>query len=165
VPRYDKKTRFHQPGIFFTSDLYRRSGGIDPSYYYRMDYDLLVRMLDNDCRVCYLDETIAYFRKHAKSKTGRRSYPYFVRIFQETNSVLNKYAERFSGEDRERLRLQYIDGLLHGAYYGLASGQLTGAAGYLRLAIGVGRLSLYRAFPRTIVQAALPRLARLFETR
>jgi glycosyltransferase involved in cell wall biosynthesis len=164
LPTFDRKPRFHQPGIFFTSDLYRGSGGIDPSYYYRMDYDLIVRMLDNNARVCYLDETIAYFRKHAASKTGRRSYTYFVRVFQETNRVKSRYARRFSGEDQERLRLQYLDGLLHGAYYALASAQLIDAAGYLRLAIGVGRLTLCRAIPRAIVQAAPPRLARLFET-
>ena len=164
LPGYATRPRFHQPGIFFTSELYRRSGGVDASYYYRMDYDLLVRMLDNDARVCYLDETVAYFRKHAMSKTGRRSFPYFVRVFHETNKVLSRYAGRFSAEDRERLRSQYAVGLLHGAYYGLASAQLRGAVGYLRLAMEVGRLSLCRVLPQAIAHAALSRLTRLFRT-
>jgi len=165
LPMYTEKPRFHQPGIFFTSDIYREAGKVDPNYQYRMDYDLLIRMLDEGGRVYYLNESLAYFRKHALSKTGRRTYAHFVRAFDETSNVTNRYVDRLSEEDRGRLRLQRVNDLLHGAYYGLMSAQPKGAAKCLRLAVILGRSSIYRALFLGILQAAVPRLERLLRTR
>jgi glycosyltransferase involved in cell wall biosynthesis len=162
---YAQRPRFHQPGIFFTSDTYGQAGGIDPSYQYRMDYDLLLRMLDKGGRVCYLNETVAYFRKHALSKTGRRTSGYFLRVFDETSTVTSRYVDRLSREDLDRLRLQRVRDLLHGVYYGLMSAQPTGAAKCLRLAVILGRSSIYRALFLGILQAATPRLERLLRVR
>lgn len=165
IPTYAAGPRFHQPGIFFTSHLYRRSGGIDPGFYYRMDYDLLVRMLDNDGTVYYLDETLAYFRKHPFSKTGHRSFPYFAHVFQETNSVLRRYVNRFSDEERKRARNKYLEGVLRGAYYSLADANVGRAMEELVRAAFVGRLSLYRVVPQFIAQGALNRLFQLRDRR
>jgi glycosyltransferase involved in cell wall biosynthesis len=162
---YAQRPRFHQPGIFFTSHIYQQAGGVDPTYQYRMDYDLLLRMLDKGARTYYLDEVLAYFRKHALSKTGRRTFAYFVRVFDETSSVTSRYVDRLSEEDRGRLRLQRVNDLLHGAYYGLMSAQPKGAAKCLRLAVILGRSSIYRALFLSILQAAIPRLERLLRTR
>lgn len=165
VPNDLKKPRFHQPGIFFTSKLYRRSGGINPKFYYRMDYDLLVRMLDNNGTVYYLDKTLAYFRKHPFSKTGNRSFPYFAHVFQETNSVLRRYVNRFSDEERKRVRNQYLEGLLRCAYYGLADANVSRAIEELVRAGFVGRLNLYRVVPQFIARGALNRLFQLRDRR
>jgi len=165
LPSNFKRPRFHQPGIFFTSKLYRRSGGIDPRFYYRMDYDLLVRMLDNHGTVYYLDETLAYFRKHPFSKTGHRSFPYFAHVFQETNSVLRRYVNRFSDAETNRARNQYLEGRLRGAYWGLADANVSRAIEELVRAGFVGRLNLYRVVPQMIAQGALNRLLQLRDRR
>ena len=157
--------RFHQPGIFFTSELYRRSGGIDPRFYYRMDYDLLVRMLDNNGAVYYLDETLAFFRKHPFSKTGHRSFLYFAHVFEETNSVLRRYVNRFSDKEKSRARDKYLEGLLRGAYYALTEADVSRATEELVRAAFVGRLSLYRIVPQFIAQGALNSLFQLRDRR
>jgi len=162
---YAERPRFHQPGIFFTSDIYRQAGGIDPTYQYRMDYDLLLRMLDRGAKVRYLNETIAYFRKHVRSKTGRRTSVYSLCVFDEMGRVTKRYVGRLSEEDLDRLRLQRVGDLLHGVYYGLMSAQLKGAAKCLRLAVILGRSSIYRALFLSILPAAAPRLQRLLRTR
>lgn len=165
LPSSINRPRFHQPGIFFASGLYRRSGGIDPRFYYRMDYDLLVRMLDNNGTVYYLDETLAYFRKHPFSKTGRRSFLSFARVFEETNSVLRRYVSRFSDEEKNRARNNYLEGLLRGAYYALTEADASGATEELVRAAFVGRLSFFRVAPQFIAQGALNRLFQLRDRR
>ena len=155
---------WHQPGIFFTSDIYRKSGGISPNYYYRMDYDLLLRMLDSGGRVCYLNESLAYFRKHPLSKTCT-SHAYFAHGMRETYEIASKYIDRLSEKDRARLRSQYLEGLWHGVYLGLIDAHLRGAGMCLRLVLSVGRLGVYRALLQFIVHGTFARFKHLLKTR
>ena len=62
-------SEFHQPGIFFPAELFRRVGGIDESFRYAMDYDLFCRLLQHT-GVIYLEQVLARFRYHVASKTG-----------------------------------------------------------------------------------------------
>ena len=52
----------HQPGIFFSRDLYELSGEVALRYHFCMDLDLHGRLLLAGGRVIYSDCTVAYFR-------------------------------------------------------------------------------------------------------
>jgi GT2 family glycosyltransferase len=72
---------FHQPEVFFTRDLFDRSGGrIREDLYYSMDYDLWVRMARAGARIFALPEILAIFREHQKQKTGGVHVPYLPEL-------------------------------------------------------------------------------------
>ena len=158
LPDPRRRAIYHQPGIFFTSRLYRASGGINPRYYYRMDYDLLLRMLDNGGRLWYLGKTLAYFRIHPISKTGASHGKLATLSDTEGYEIARRYAGRLSEGDRKKLRLQYLQDLVHGAYLGFMEGHLEGAGSSIRLAVREGRLDVLRAFTRFIARGILTRL-------
>jgi glycosyltransferase involved in cell wall biosynthesis len=59
-----------QPALFFSRALYEKAGGVDPSFRFAMDYDLLVRMVRAGGRGRKLWRTLASFRLHPTSKTS-----------------------------------------------------------------------------------------------
>ena len=66
---WEPQTVWHQPGMFFNGEVYRQVGGIDPRWHIGMDYDLFLRLLAHRDHMVYVDDTIAFFREHAGSKT------------------------------------------------------------------------------------------------
>lgn len=64
----NRRSVWHQPGIWFRTGALRQVG-IDPSLHYRFDFDLLIRYVRMFPRVRYSGKTLAWFRKHADSKT------------------------------------------------------------------------------------------------
>jgi hypothetical protein len=68
VRLWDGLRRWHQPGIFFSRAAYEYTGGLDESLQYRMDYDLMCRLLQQ-VPVAYTDAVLAKFRLHDLSKT------------------------------------------------------------------------------------------------
>jgi len=163
----DMRTRpvWHQPGIFFTSDIYRKSGGINPNYYLCMDYDLLLRMLDSGGRAWYLNETLAYFRNHPLSKTGTsRKDVYFAHWMRETYNIASEYLDRLPEEDRARLRVRFLKDQWYQVRLSLMNAHLRDAEAYLRSAISVGGLDVYRALLQLIVHGMFVRFEHLFRT-
>jgi hypothetical protein len=72
---------FHQPEVFFTRDLFDRSGGqVREDLYYSMDYDLWVRMARAGARIFALPEILAIFREHQNQKTGGVHVPYLPEL-------------------------------------------------------------------------------------
>ena len=59
-----------QETTFFSRNLYLKSGGVNPSYTYAMDYDLWLRMA-KIAPPHLLDEYLACFRFHEGQKSGR----------------------------------------------------------------------------------------------
>jgi hypothetical protein len=59
----------HQPGIFFSRNLYEQIGGFSNNYHICMDVDLHLRMIEAGAEVVYSDQTVAFFRQHGDSKT------------------------------------------------------------------------------------------------
>ena len=59
---------WHQPGTWFRTAALREVG-IDPSLHYRFDFELMIRYVRRFPRVLYSESTLAWFRKHADSKT------------------------------------------------------------------------------------------------
>jgi len=158
---------WHQPGIFFTSDIYRRSGEIDPRYFYRMDYDLFLRMLENGGRVYYLDETLAYFRKYPLSKMGRLSdnLAQFTNYLQEKYAITSRYFDKLPEKDRADLRMEYLRALWRGAYRGFVNAHPRDTVRCLSLALRVGGLDVYHAFFQFVGHGILRRLAFLSKNR
>jgi GT2 family glycosyltransferase len=56
--------------MFWRRRIYQKVGGIDPSYRFAMDYDLLIRMLRAGARTKKLRTLLAHFRVHPDSKSG-----------------------------------------------------------------------------------------------
>lgn len=96
---------FYQPEVFFTKDIWRRSGGFfHQSAYYGMDYDLWVRMALAGARGVQIKPVLAHSRQQPEQKTqqldGEKTYLWqilnFLRLYrrlmmaaQEESTVVN----------------------------------------------------------------------------
>jgi glycosyltransferase involved in cell wall biosynthesis len=92
---------FFQPEVFFPRAAYERIGGVDPSYYYTMDFDLWARFALTGTPVVVIDETLALFREHDEQKTSDRRA-----LHREMVTTANRYLDKAPLEARERRRLQ-----------------------------------------------------------
>jgi glycosyltransferase involved in cell wall biosynthesis len=82
-----------QQSSFFRTDLWRKVGPLDPSFYFAMDYDLWVR-LANEAPLVYLPGHVwAGFRLHGDAKTiaaDSRCWPEMLRVhYREGGSRLS----------------------------------------------------------------------------
>ena len=58
-----------QPSTFFTHDIYKKVGGLNPKFNYCMDYDLFIRFAKSDAKFLYVSDVFSNFRMHNESKT------------------------------------------------------------------------------------------------
>jgi glycosyltransferase involved in cell wall biosynthesis len=65
---WTRQQQWHQPGIFFPTELSKSVGPLDESLRYLFDYDFLCRLLAV-ASVRYLQRPVAGFRLHPESKT------------------------------------------------------------------------------------------------
>jgi glycosyltransferase involved in cell wall biosynthesis len=78
-----------QPATFWTADVYRRCGGIDPAFHFAFDMDLFARFMASGARFAHTRQFLASFRLHPEQKsdainrTGR----------EETNEIRKRYAK------------------------------------------------------------------------
>lgn len=80
---------FFQPEVFFPADDYRAIGGVDPNYYYTMDYDLWVRLALHGTRVVVIDDTLAWYREHEQQKTDDKAA-----LYDEMIRTANHYLDK-----------------------------------------------------------------------
>jgi glycosyltransferase involved in cell wall biosynthesis len=92
---------FYQPEVFFPRAAYEQIGGVDPSYYYTMDYDLWARFALAATPVVVIDETLALFREHDEQKTSDRRA-----LYREMVTTANTYLDEVPLEAGHRRRLQ-----------------------------------------------------------
>ena len=59
-----------EPATFWTADLYRKVGGIDPAYKFAFDMELFVRFVTNGGRFKHTNRFLASFRIHPTSKSS-----------------------------------------------------------------------------------------------
>jgi len=59
----------HQTGTFWTKNIYKKVGGINPNYKFCMDYDFFCRVAEKG-RLCYLKDYFANFRIHTNAKSS-----------------------------------------------------------------------------------------------
>lgn len=62
-----------QETMFWRRRLWDRVGGIDPSFHFAMDWDLILRFLDADARFVRLPRFLGAFRVHEDQKTLSRA--------------------------------------------------------------------------------------------
>ena len=61
---------FWQPSSFFNARDYKEVGGINPKFHFRMDGDLIYRMLKRNPKVVLTPEILASFRVHKAGKSS-----------------------------------------------------------------------------------------------
>jgi GT2 family glycosyltransferase len=82
---------FYQPEVFFSKDIWQRSGGkLRTDLYYILDYDLWVRMSAAGAHIIHIPDFLACSRTHDKQKTtvGTPYMPEVQRLLQEYSSRL-----------------------------------------------------------------------------
>lgn len=82
---------FYQPEVFFSRDIWQRSGGkLRTDLNYVLDYDLWVRMAAAGAHIIHIPEFLACSRTHDQQKTtvGMPYLPEVQRLLQEYSSRL-----------------------------------------------------------------------------
>jgi hypothetical protein len=83
---------FYQPEVFFSRDIWNRSGGrLRVDLYYVLDYDLWVRMAAAGATIVHIPEFLACSRTHDQQKTVE-GMPYLP----EVQRLLGEYASRLA---------------------------------------------------------------------
>jgi len=59
-----------QETLFIRASAYQQCGGLDPSFHYALDWDLLLRLQDSGCRFLRLPFFLGAFRVHERQKTS-----------------------------------------------------------------------------------------------
>jgi hypothetical protein len=61
---------FYQPEVFWTRQLWERSGShVDEALYYSMDYELWLRMAEQNAQIVHILDPLVLFRMHDQQKT------------------------------------------------------------------------------------------------
>lgn len=76
-----------QPGVFWKREIWDHSNKIDDTMEYSFDYDLWFQFVKHQPFPYWIDDLIAVFRIHDKSKT----YNYLDRFRQEDKVIHNRY--------------------------------------------------------------------------
>ena len=76
-----------QPAVFIRREAFERIGPLDESLVYSMDYDYWLR-LAREGPLGLIEEELACFRVHARSKTGSTIEP----AFREAHRVASRHA-------------------------------------------------------------------------
>jgi glycosyltransferase involved in cell wall biosynthesis len=77
-----------QPATFWTAEIYRKAGGMDPSFQFAFDMDLFARFMASGAKFAHIRQFVASFRMHSAQKSdvinesGRR----------ETNLIRERHA-------------------------------------------------------------------------
>ncbi|MBD2103189.1 FkbM family methyltransferase [Leptolyngbya sp. FACHB-261] len=78
---WQKGEFFYQPEVFWTKELWERSGaGLDESLFYSMDYELWVRMAYQEAKIVHLPDALTLFRVHEKQKTYGDNIPFLPEL-------------------------------------------------------------------------------------
>jgi glycosyltransferase involved in cell wall biosynthesis len=84
---------FYQPEVFFTRDIWTRSGGkLRTDLHYVLDYDLWVRMAAAGATIVHIPDYIACSRTHDRQKTTA-GMPYLPEVQRLLTEYCNKLIE------------------------------------------------------------------------
>jgi glycosyltransferase involved in cell wall biosynthesis len=96
VQYWQRRSLWHDPGLFWSREVIDTVGEIDASLHYSFDYDYLIRALQH-FNVDYIDHLAAGFRLHRASKSIAQS----EQMMQETAAVSQRYWPLLESVDRE----------------------------------------------------------------
>ncbi|MGH9553555.1 MAG: hypothetical protein ACRD3W_29505, partial [Terriglobales bacterium] len=94
---------FYQPEVFFSRDIWLRSGGrLRTDLYYILDYDLWVRMAAAGATIVHVPDYLACSRTHDQQKTtvGMPYLPEVQRLLREYSDRLMCRLEALGGQPR-----------------------------------------------------------------
>lgn len=89
---YDVKT-FPQPSVYWTADLWHKSGGLDEKLHQLMDYDLWLRMQPHVAKLIFTNEILSFARSHSEQKTANVSSD-----FLRQRAHISKRSAHYRGE-------------------------------------------------------------------
>jgi len=70
-----------QPSTFFKREIFSKIGYLNEKYHYAMDREFFVRMTSID-KIHYINENLAYFRRHSESKTSKGAYNFAIELLK-----------------------------------------------------------------------------------
>ncbi|MEO1145365.1 MAG: glycosyltransferase family 2 protein [Cyanobacteria bacterium J06638_22] len=74
---------FYQPEVFWTKELWEKSGAhVNEQLFYSMDYELWLRMAQNEAKILHIPDPIALYRMHEAQKTYGDALPYYPELEQ-----------------------------------------------------------------------------------
>jgi glycosyltransferase involved in cell wall biosynthesis len=96
IQYWQRRSLWHDPGLFWSRAVIDAAGEIDTTLHYSFDYDYLIRALQNSS-VEYLDTVAAGFRLHRHSKSISQT----EQMMAETVLVSQRYWGLLDDVDRE----------------------------------------------------------------
>jgi glycosyltransferase involved in cell wall biosynthesis/uncharacterized coiled-coil protein SlyX len=100
LPRHHRKTLYYadyvpQETLFWRRRIWDRVGGIDESFRFAMDWDLLLRFQDVGANIVRLPRFLAAFRVHQSQKTSHQIYDIGL---QEMRAIQTRYFDEINEE-------------------------------------------------------------------
>jgi GT2 family glycosyltransferase len=81
---------FYQPEVFWSRDIWERSGArVDQNLFYSMDYELWLRMAQQEARIVHILDTLALYRVHDEQKTSGDDLPFLPEL-RRVNKAFRK---------------------------------------------------------------------------
>ncbi|MBE9178293.1 glycosyltransferase [Oculatella sp. LEGE 06141] len=88
---WQKGEFFYQPEVFWTRDLWERSGaGLNEELFYSMDYELWLRMAYQEATIAHIPDPLALYRVHPQQKTYGNDIPYLPELKQVRDQFQNQ---------------------------------------------------------------------------
>jgi glycosyltransferase involved in cell wall biosynthesis len=84
--RWDPDVDFVQPGLWLRREFIVRCGGINDTFHYSFDWDMVIRYLSLYPKVVYLSSVLVRFRLHCRSKTVSQQF----RFYEEELKILQR---------------------------------------------------------------------------
>ena len=82
---------FQQPEVFWTRQLWERSGGcVEEQLYWSMDYELWVRFAYHQAQIVHIPDTLVRYRVHPKQKTAVGHEIFYVEHREARDRFLQK---------------------------------------------------------------------------
>lgn len=106
LPRHDRETLrwidfVPQETLFWRKRAWDRIGGIDPSFHFALDWDLVVRLQETGLRIVRLPYFLGAFRVHDEQKTS-------AQIHAQGQDEMNRVRSRLHGASPDHARLDDI---------------------------------------------------------
>ena len=102
---------FYQPEVFFTRDIFRRTGGkVNESLYFSMDYELWLRFAAERARIKVIGRSLARYRQHEDQKThGEKYIPELTNVRDDFAAQHNIKLQAHSTEaPKERIGMKLL---------------------------------------------------------
>lgn len=148
---WNKKSSWHQPGLFVPRPLYRSVGALDEGLRYAFDRDWLCR-LTQGASIIYLEQPVARFRIHRTAKSTAE----VPAAMREVLQVTQRYWKLFSEPDRRFLHAMHAlrEAMVYLEYQPSIVRYWDRGAGIRRL------LSTVRWYPRIVFSGDFLKLCR-----